>query len=1039
MGMRVSGLLMATFVVIAGCSSDDPPGPAATVTRTAAAATATSAPATETAVAPTETAPPATETAPPATGTPTTVETPPNVSARRISSEEDLPRGPLAHGRIGDYLLENDVARFVIQDAPRRDLYSVGAFGGNLIDAELRSNPGLENFLEIQPAVNIETVINAQTVEIVNDGADGLAAVIRACGPDDILDFVNGSTVVEGAGLPFPASADDVDHDIEGCTEYALEPDRPYVRMVTTIFNNEESALGLFVGDYINGAGELDQWASSEAGLGEILTGSFGVLSYIGIGDAAGADYALVPIPVEGSPIPGSSFFTASGVSYLMHSHSVLQVIFGMPPTFIVPAGGSRSFTRYFAVGDGSGSSAIDVQNEVRGLDTGTLRGCVTIGGRPAPGARVAVGPAFEGRFGALSTIFTTGGDGCYEGTLRPGTYGVAGNRDGAPFEGGGPTPGVHEVTIAAGATVAQDIALPDSGRLRVTARDGGGAPLPARISVIGFDPSPEPILASPPIPGLGFTNTGLFNDITKDRLPSGFVSLVYAGADGLADFEVEPGTYQVFVSRGAEYSLVSQTITVEPGETTAIEARIAAVVDTPGFVSSDFHVHGINSADSRVSHRNRIFQFAGEGVDNAIMTDHHAHTDLGPMIEELGLEAFLRATVGEEITTWDYGHLNAYPLLIDPTRPSGGSTDWAGEAPAGRDFVHYGAFSLTPAEIAALATEGPTSTPDTTIQINHIDSFFDPMRIDTALVPPRSFLSPEGRRRFRLDPDGGELFHHYPALELWNGAGRRAQELFLVERIGVWMNHLNQGLRTTAIADTDTHQFTNLETAGARSWTASPTDAPAEIDPADVARAVDAGRLVGGQGVYVQTRLVAADESGATADLTLAGSTTVRSEGGVDLEIHAQAPVWAPYDRIEIFANAETVVARSNDGVPTMYGAEPTLVLHAGVDFEVERIVVDPEVPGAERFETHLTVPFRELIADTWFVVVVRGTDGVSPPAFPVFAQDLSRESNTTLEDLVDGNLGEGGVLAMGFANALYADVDGTEGFDPPRRPLEP
>ena len=49
-----------------------------------------------------------------------------------------------------------------------------------------------------------------------------------------------------------------------------------------------------------------------------------------------------------------------------------------------------------------------------------------------------------------------------------------------------------------------------------------------------------------------------------------------------------------------------------------------------------------------------------------------------------LGYTPFVHATIGEEITTWDYGHYNAYPLLIDPTLPNGGSTDWAVAEPPG-------------------------------------------------------------------------------------------------------------------------------------------------------------------------------------------------------------------------------------------------------------------------------------------------------------------------------------------------------------------
>jgi hypothetical protein len=957
---------------------------------------------------------------------------PPKARAHRITGEAELLRGPLAHGRVGDYLLGNSVARFVIQDAPHRDLYSVGAFGGNIIDAELVERPGRDNFLEIQPAINIETVVNAQMVEIVNDGQDGTAAIVRTCGPDDVLDFVNPSTIIEDQRIDFPDSADDRDYDIEACTDYVLEPGKTYVQMITTIVNNEDEERGFFVGDYLNGSGELEQWTSTaDAGMGEILVtpDPIGVMSFIGYGEATGVDYAHVTVPVPDSRIQSSASFTTSGVSYVLHSHSILVALLTDPrPTFVVPANGSKSYTRFFGVGDGSGGNAIAIENEVKGIATGVLRGCVTVGGAPAVAARVSVGPQEDGTIAQLASQFVTDAAGCYEGPLPPGEYGVAAAQRGVPYEGMGTTPLVHPVTIAVGQPTVQDIALPATGRVRVTVTDQTGAAVPARISVVGFDPSPEPILRV--ASGVGTTSTGIFRDPT-DSIGFGLAHLDYAGATGVVEFDMEPGTYQLFVSRGTEYSTFDVPLTVTAGETTPVNARIARVVDTAGFISSDFHVHGINSADSRVSHRDRAFQFAGEGVDNIIMTDHHAHTDLKPTIAALGLTDFVSATISEEITTWDYGHFNAYPLTIDPTRPSGGSTDWGRAAPAGRDFTAYGAYGLTPAEIAALATEGPQSTPDTIIQINHINSHFDPLQIDTSIVPPASFISAENKRRFRLDPATGNLFHHFPALELWNGAGRGKQAEFLVDRIGIWFNHLNQGLVTTAIADTDTHQFLNLNTAGARTWTAATSDDPAAVDPAEVARSVAAGRAVGGQGLYVQARLVSAD---GVADLTLGGSTIVTAaDRAVDLEIIVQAPVWAEYDRIEIYANAATTVTKRNRGVPVLFSAEPTLVLVKDTDFSVERIPVFPEVAGAERLQTMVRVPFTALAGDTWFVVVVKGTDGTSRPMFPVFTHDLARGSNRTLAELIDGNLGEGGVLALAYTNALYADVDGEPGFQPP------
>jgi hypothetical protein len=958
---------------------------------------------------------------------------PPKARAREIVDASDLLSGPLAHGRIGDYHLGNAVARFVIQDVAQRDLWSVGAFGGNIIDAELIDHPGLENFLEIQPGINAETVVNAQTLDIINDGQDGTAAVIRTCGPDDVLDFVNPSTIIEDiGGLDFPDDADDKDYDIEACTDYILEPGKPYVKMVTTVANQTDGDLRLRVGDYINASGELEPWTSGAAGIGEMLVNSLGVFSYIGYDAAAGVDYYHITLPLPGATNGESTFFTAAGVSYVLHSDSTINTILGVPPFFVVPANGTNSFTRFFGVGDGSGGNAIDVENEVKGVDTGTVRGCVTVAGEPAPGSRVAVGTPAAGPIQILRDIFVTDAEGCFSGTLSSGDYAIAASRRGTPFEGGGTAPLLHRITVTVRETFEQNFDLPATGRLHVQVTDENGEPLPARVSVVGFDPSPEPVIV---VRGpQGDQRTGLFNDAGGDPEPFGVTRVEYAGADGMLEIDIEPSSYQVFVSRGCEYSSFDTPVTVESGQTATVTARIARVVDTTGFVSSDFHVHGINSADSRVGHVSRAKQFAGEGIDNIVNTDHHSHTDLNPVIDELDLTPFVHATTGEEITTWDYGHFNAYPLLIDPDRPSGGSTDWAKAEPAGRDFVAYGAYSLPPSEIAALATEGPTSTPDTVIQINHINSHFDPLRINTSLVPPQSFITPTDLLRFRLDPESGNLFHHFLALELWNGAGRGAQQDFQRDRIGIWFNHLNQGLISTAIADTDTHELRNLNSAGARTWTAAPADDPPSIDGRAVARSVKAGRAVGGQGLYVQTRLRAMDGSENVADLTLAGSTIVATtNGAVELQITVQAPLWAEFDRIDIFANASTMATFARDGIPILFTAEPTRTLRAGDDFEVETVNVFPDVPGAMRRQTTVSVPFENLAADTWFVVLVKGTDGVSRPMFPEFPRDIATGSNTTLADLLDGNLGENGVMALGFTNALYADVDGVEGFQAP------
>lgn len=977
--------------------------------------------------------------------------------AYQIADPTDVITGPLGHSKVGDYMLANCVARFAVQDATpvgpgglsERDLYSVGGFGGNLIDAERVDRPGIDNFLEMQPILNIETAVNPQTVEVVNDGSDGSPAILRACGPDDLLDFINPSTNVAEFGFDLPPGTDDNDQEADACTEYQLSGGNDYLTITTTITNNEATTQGFFNGDMLNAAGEVDPWSVAGGGIGDILTGTMESFSYIGRGEANGVDYSYAYTAIPEFPLGTSDFLSVSGVNAVFHSGSLILVLFGTPSAFQVDPGESKSYVRYFRVGDGSGGNAVDLDIEVNGRPFGTLEGQVTVNGLPAAEARIGVGPinvAGDGITGLVGQ-YVTDENGNYGGRLPPGSYGVVGWKKGTPYEGGGALPVVNPVTIAVATTETVDVALPQSGRVRVNVQDGAGQALPARATVVGFDPSPEATVSFAGIPGITpDSQTGLFLDGGSDTVPFGLTRSVYIGADGAAEFDLEPGSYSLLVSRGTEYSIHEEPIVVAAGPTPVqVDATLVRVLNTPGFISSDFHVHGIKSADSRVSQRDRVMQYAGEGVDNLIMTEHHAHNDISGTIGDLGLGGHLTSTVGEEITSWDYGHFNGYPFGVDPTLQSGGSSDWAGIAEPGRDFPEYGSYIQPPAGLFDAAVNNPVATADTTVQVNHIGGYFRGLKVDTTVVPPLSNLATSELSAARMDPslDGTALYHHFPALELWNGSDDRAQDIFLGERIGVWFNLLNQGLHTTAVASTDSHSFRNLNSAGARAWTAASTDDPALVDSNEMARSVTAGRVVGGQGVYVQTRLVDQADAGNAADFSLAGSTSVTVAGGaVTLLIDVQAPTWAEYDRIEVYKNSGTLVTGTaavdaslgGGTVGVEFSPDPATadILDVGVDFTRSVVTVDGSVTGADRFETHLEIPYV-LAEDTWFVVVVRGREGVSTPMFPVYPQSLDRGGNNNLADLTDGNLGEGGTYSLGFTNPLYGDFDGTPGFQGP------
>jgi hypothetical protein len=198
---------------------------------------------------------------------------------------------------------------------------------------------------------------------------------------------------------------------------------------------------------------------------------------------------------------------------------------------------------------------------------------------------------------------------------------------------------------------------------------------------------------------------------------------------------------------------------------------------------------------------------------------------------------------------------------------------------------------------------------------------------------------------------------------------------------------------------------------------------------------------MVGGQGIYVQARLLATDGSGGVASLTglvpagtqpataQAGTLISVSNAAADLEIRVQAPTWAPYDRIELYRNASTQVVDTEGGTPTLFTAIPTATLSAGTDFSVATVPVN----GSQRLETNLVVPLTGLAQDEWVVVIVKGTQGTSAPMFPVMTDGVSLTQNPDLTSLATVIATENGTRALGVTNALYLDVDQNGVFDPP------
>ena len=992
----------------------------------------------------TQTAPPsATPTSPPsatptATETATVTSSAPRAIAKRIDDPADLIGGTLAIGRVGDYLIANDRVRAIVR-APGREMSLALLYGGNIIDADLvrpPGEPGHDNFGAMAPLINLSLTANVEDIAVVNDGANGEPAVLRAVGVDDLLDAFDLANAIKAFGFGMvPPSAQDRDLPIEIVTEYTLGVGEQAIRIETMIRNIGDESLRTYVGDLLNSSGEDDAFVPPQGFGDALLYGDLPYIAWSGRGANEGISYGIIPEPIPGTPITASGFGQSGILGFLIGQSFVNALLSQEPGILEIPAGQSRSYVRYFAIGDGDAGSISAVRNRLLGIAAGTVSGLVTAGGRPAAGAFVSVvrRPSAEGAPLEVLNGFRTDAAGHYEGTMAPGDYLMMAKVDGFPYDSGTSAPAEHPITVVAGAETVQDFALPDTAHLRVTVVDGSGTAMPAKVTVVGFDPAPEPAAG-----GGTFVFRSDIDQQGRELFGIAAVRFVDQSGDSGA-FPLAPAEYEVMVSRGPEYSIHRERVTLAGGATTTVNATLVRVVDTGGFVAADYHVHLINSFDCSVTRDDRIRTMAAEGVEYFVASDHDFITDLRPDVERLGLASYLTAAVSSEVTTFDLGHFNAWPLERNPWSYTGGAIDWGrAGVPAGKDFPSLGSYDLSPAELfTTIRNRISPGNDGGIIQVNHLNDstlgFFTLAGIDTLARPPRSFTPPQ---LIRQNPAIQNLYDdNYDSLELWVVGSRDQTSLLQDANLGDWFNLLNQGIIKAATADSDSHTTAIVQAGGPRNFVASSSDDPADQNDAELAASVRQGRLIGTNAPFL--RVTVEGDGGATAGLGFDEPKLVAAAShAATVHLNVQSPTWAEFDTVELFTNAVPLQEPDKNlhGVEVpRYEAEPTLILRAGPDFAVRNVVVDPAVAEARRLEADVDIPLT-VEQDTWVVVLVKGSDGVSRPLWPMNPQDLDQQRNATLDDLTDGNLGEGGVAALAFSNPLFIDVDGNGRFDAPR-----
>lgn len=647
--------------------------------------------------------------------------------AKRIDARQELIGGPRALGELGDFLLENDRVRLIIQDAGFSRGF--GVFGGSLIDADLvrtstgagnsQGGTGKDNFGEMFPAMFVEAVepsevqdpnaegnVRLPALEVERDGSDGDEAVLVVRGYGN--DFLAMTQVANEVLLD-----DDRDEPaILFTTRYRLKPGVPYVEIETTVQNVSfpprelrwdggtrllGAPLPTPVGDIaLFGAGnkvfvphdagyDLRYRLEREYKKGYELPAVPGlVVDYVAV-SGPDVSYGIVAAP---SAEPQHNYALSTGQfdgaeAHSLHVPFVASAFTGMfyvqPPVLApndkAPGGDDElTFKRYFIVGHGDVASVSDVVFELLGKETGLVEGRVL-----EEQTNLAVRDAsviLIDDAGRKVTQAETGSDGRFRARVPAGRY-----RAIARVEGRSLSQAVA-FSARAGERSFPDLRVAPAATVVVTVTEPGAGRVPAKVILVGNYPAEH---AGEDTRGflfdLSLGEHWRYSDLVPDDAGAPdtrrYIEASGYAHDGTVTLEARPGSYRVFVQRGPEYTRFEGEVTLVAGAQRSLTASLERVVDTEGYVSADFHLHSIYSLDSFADLESRMAAYAGEDLEYAVSTDHNFVTDYKPTILRLGLERYLNSAVGLELSTIDRGHYNGFPLRFDegvPVRQSDGS-----------------------------------------------------------------------------------------------------------------------------------------------------------------------------------------------------------------------------------------------------------------------------------------------------------------------------------------------------------------------------
>ena len=485
-------------------------------------------------------------------------------------------------------------------------------------------------------------------------------------------------------------------------------------------------------------------------------------------------------------------------------------------------------------------------------------------------------------------------------------------------------------VAVIARVAVAHPHLRHATGTLSIEVRDDNDGMIPARLT---FRPVGD-------TPALYFTTI----DIAREE--AGAITAFDRAfvRRGDADIRVPVGTYDVWVSHGPEWDTTRERVTIRAGAEVEVRARLHHVIDTPGWISADLHVHSAASLDSRVPMRDRVLQFVADGVDLIVSTDHNVIANYAPVIAELGVGDLLASATGDEITTRRWGHFGAFPLPSD-------------EAELGHGAIETGSHTA-----AQIFGDVRTRAPGALIDVHHPRLLHGSM----GYFVLADFDTATGKTRtpgFSFDFDAIEVLNGY------QDSDRRT----VGKVISDWIGLLDGGKRVSCTGNSDSHHMTFNLGGYPRNYVAVGDVPNTRLDPAAVAAAVKAGHS------YFTT--------GPIVDASIAGKgfgeLASVAPGKVALHVTVRAANWISVNQLTVIGPGNTVLATRaipSSGRPVRF--DDTIELDVARDgYAILRVDGDrPMAPNVGDIRSFLVYPMA-VTNPIWIDV---DGDGKVTPAAP-------------------------------------------------------